>query len=840
MAGFGKIKGGISLPATTALNSAVYGIYTAAEAEAYRKLGLWPTAPTTPGMPTNLVGTSGNSQVSLLWSAPAANGGAAITDYSVQYSSNSGSTWSTFSRSASTSTSALVTGLTNDTSYVFRVAAVNNIGTGSYTSASSSVTPLAAQPDAYFSSVALLLHGDGNVNDSSANNVPVTASGAVVSSATQSKWDGGSIYFPGAANDYLSVPAGVVPSGVDDFTIEGWIYPQSWSNSGALILQTGANGIQIGRYGSGDSWGIAQANIAWLISDVPFTALNTWTHIAVVRQSNTIKIYVNGTQAGSTYNGGVSFANLAGVIGGDTGGSCFQGYMDDFRITKGANSARYTSTFAPAAAAFSNYASLIAPAAPATLSGIPSDTAVTLSWPLPGVNGGPAITDYTVQYSSDSGSNWTTFSDGTSASRTATVTGLTNGVAHLFRVAATNSVGTGSYVTSGAITPAIIAALTIVTQPKNDYATASNVNITFSITTSGGGTPTYQWQYYGPDEPNDYYESAWRNIPSATASSYVTNGNTLGNLMSYEFNYTGNAKLRCVVTAEGGASTVTSDIVRFVELDYLHSAGVNWYGSQGSYVNYVHYTQPSTFSPAVGENLVLDFYDFAMGYPDTSWYTGNDTTLKIQVATDGYTDSANWTDLYTQDFRGTAYISGYNITPSTGTKYYRAILVDKWPYAVNNGTQSATRTPQHVYPNSTNYIVQVTWPAPPPLLSMTRSNNGGTITGWSGDGTAASPFTRSAGHGLSDFDGLTHYSWTAGAAATVTFVFDYSDDTDNGENYQLMRMSGGPPYAAQTGTSGNAITKTVSVIAGDVLFFSSTGDPSSQYFANVSVSATAT
>jgi hypothetical protein len=92
---------------------------------------------------------------------------------------------------------------------------------------------------------------------------------------------------------------------------------------------------------------------------------------------------------------------------------------------------------------------------------------------------------------------------------------------------------------------------------------------------------------------------------------------------------------------------------------------------------------------------------------------------------------------------------------------------------------------------------------------------------------------------LSESDSLAHYSWTAGAAATVTFVFDYSDDTDSGENYQIMLMRSAPPYAAHTGTSGIAITKTVSVLAGDVLFFTSTGsDPSSQYFANVSVSAT--
>jgi hypothetical protein len=89
--------------------------------------------------PTALTATAGNAQVSLAWTAPSGT----ITDYTVQYSSNSGSTWTTFSsRTASTTASQVVSGLTNGTAYVFRVAAVDSAAVvGAYTSASSSVTP---------------------------------------------------------------------------------------------------------------------------------------------------------------------------------------------------------------------------------------------------------------------------------------------------------------------------------------------------------------------------------------------------------------------------------------------------------------------------------------------------------------------------------------------------------------------------------------------------------------------------------------------------------------------------------------------------------------------------
>jgi hypothetical protein len=103
----------------------------------------------TPNAPTGLTATGGNAQVSLTWTAPSNNGGSAITDYSVQYSSDSGSTWSTFSRTASATASQVVTTLTNGTAYVFRVAGINANGTGTYTAASSAVTPAAAAAVTY-------------------------------------------------------------------------------------------------------------------------------------------------------------------------------------------------------------------------------------------------------------------------------------------------------------------------------------------------------------------------------------------------------------------------------------------------------------------------------------------------------------------------------------------------------------------------------------------------------------------------------------------------------------------------------------------------------------------
>jgi hypothetical protein len=63
----------------------------------------------------------------LNWVAPA-NGGAKISDYKVEYSTDGGNTWLTVSKSASTSTSLTLKNLKTKTSYLFRVSAKNSVG----------------------------------------------------------------------------------------------------------------------------------------------------------------------------------------------------------------------------------------------------------------------------------------------------------------------------------------------------------------------------------------------------------------------------------------------------------------------------------------------------------------------------------------------------------------------------------------------------------------------------------------------------------------------------------------------------------------------------------------
>ena len=157
-----------------------------------------------PPAPTGLTASGGDAQASLSWTATTgAIAQAPVTNYSVQYSSDSGSSWTTASRTASTTASQAVSSLTNGTAYAFRVAAINAVGTGPYTAASSAVTPTAFTPSS-ISGLQLWLDASASETlfDGTTGGSPVAADGAVA------RWEDRS----GNARHYTQATAGNRPA----------------------------------------------------------------------------------------------------------------------------------------------------------------------------------------------------------------------------------------------------------------------------------------------------------------------------------------------------------------------------------------------------------------------------------------------------------------------------------------------------------------------------------------------------------------------------------------------------------------------------------------------------
>lgn len=320
-----------------------------------------------PGAPTSINGVTASGQISLSWTAPSFVG-VPLTDYIIQYSANSGTSWTTFDDGISTSTSGVVTGLTNGSGYIFRVAAVNSIGQGPYSSNSSRFVP---GGDPYYSSVSLLLLLDGSNNsttftDSSPIGHTVSTTNAVISTA-QSKFGGSSLYLNG--NSYLSVPThSSLSLGTGDFTIEFWAYgtDQGAAYPGYISSQggwnSGAYGIRFDNNGAAQRWGFWKNPSDPLMTTSSTYAFNTWRHVALVRQSGTWRMYIDGVQGCSSTTQGTDSFDLAyggtmriGFGTWDGGNGYVTDYLDCLRITKGICRYPDGTTFTPSSTAFAAY-----------------------------------------------------------------------------------------------------------------------------------------------------------------------------------------------------------------------------------------------------------------------------------------------------------------------------------------------------------------------------------------------------------------------------------------------------------------------------------------------------
>ena len=93
---------------------------------------------TAPGAPTGVTATAAAGEATVSWTPPASDGGNAITGYAVT-SFIAGVAQTTTSVGVVTHTT--VGGLTNGTTYTFRVAAINDVGPGAQSADSNAVTP---------------------------------------------------------------------------------------------------------------------------------------------------------------------------------------------------------------------------------------------------------------------------------------------------------------------------------------------------------------------------------------------------------------------------------------------------------------------------------------------------------------------------------------------------------------------------------------------------------------------------------------------------------------------------------------------------------------------------
>lgn len=163
-----------------------------------------------------------------------------------------------------------------------------------------------------------------------------------------------SVYFDGSG-DYLSVPsdtAFVFDTG--DFTTEAWIYPTTVSGSELVVLKMygSVNAIVEMRQVNNtmQMWFRSTSGAtSTLTSSAGSIVTDQWQHIAFVRQSGTLRAYINGVQYTTATNANTqtdtSLTNRIGANQNGTGN--FNGYISNIRILKGVCAYPDGTTFDP-------------------------------------------------------------------------------------------------------------------------------------------------------------------------------------------------------------------------------------------------------------------------------------------------------------------------------------------------------------------------------------------------------------------------------------------------------------------------------------------------------------
>ena len=433
-----------------------------------------------PGAPAAATLTVKHQSLDVSWSAPTDDGGSAVTDYDVQYRACTATdsdtavltcatnptwgSWTTLSGAddPGTSTSASITGLTNDTAYQVQVRASNPAGPGTW-SASASATPTPQKPDAPAAPTVTARHQGlavswtapaANGHAISDYDVQYRACTATPKScATNATW-GSWTTLTGNADPGSSTTAAI--TGLTNATAyqvqvraANTLGTGAWSASG-----TGTPAPQppdppaapTTRYGD------KSLTASWSRPNLNGSTLQRYEARIRIKDTNQTQ---PGDQPGAwitRFPGKALQMTFPNRINGTTYQVQVQAVSD-----LGASGWSLSGEGTPAPK----------PAAPATPTVVRGDRSLDVSWTAPS---GP-VEDYDVQYractlatdltcSNSSNATWGAWTDRTGETNadtatSVTVTGLTNGTAYQVQVRATNHSGTSGWSThSTAATPA--------------------------------------------------------------------------------------------------------------------------------------------------------------------------------------------------------------------------------------------------------------------------------------------------------------------------------------------------------------------------------------------------
>ena len=186
---------------------------------------------------------------------------------------------------------------------------------------------------------ALLNFTNAGIYDATSKNDLETVGNAQIST-TQSKWGGSSMYFNATNPQHLLLNYPTSQNALNGaFTIEFWIY---WVSGTGVILSSDEYTSLIAILSTGK----IEINTASSPQSTGAITANTWTYLAFTRNSSGVwTLYINGSADALSLTNTSTYTLRR--IAGRSADNCINGYLQDFRVTKG-----YVRTIATPTSAF--------------------------------------------------------------------------------------------------------------------------------------------------------------------------------------------------------------------------------------------------------------------------------------------------------------------------------------------------------------------------------------------------------------------------------------------------------------------------------------------------------
>ena len=468
------------------------------------------TADSPPGAPTDLTAQASNASVALAWSAPASNGGSALTGYNIYEGTAPGGESATPVNGdiPIVGTSAGVSGLVNGTTYYFTVKALNSIG---ISDASNEVPATPANAP-----------GAPTGLSATPSNTTITLAWTAPASDGGSPVIGYNIYEGATSGGESATPVNVslvtktsyavtgLTDGVAYYFIvkavssEGSSAPSNEATATPAVTPPGAPTGLTATAGNGE-------------------ALLSWTAPASdggapIEGYNIYQGTSSGGENLTPINGGTLITSMAATVEPLSNGTTY------YFTVKAVNTAGDS--------AVSNEVSTTPtgpPGAPTGLTAAPNNLSVALSWTAPAPNGSSAVTGYNVfEGTTSGGESLVPVNASLVTSRSYTATGLTNGVPYYFTVEAVNAGGSSPASTETSATPVI----SVASAPGGFAATpgGNSVSLVWNAPSSDGGSPVTGYDVYeGTTAGGESTTPANGNVVLTSTSATVTglvNGTT--------------------------------------------------------------------------------------------------------------------------------------------------------------------------------------------------------------------------------------------------------------------------------------------------------------------------